>query len=83
MHNVTIDKQLCVGDETVLRTCTSDGGALLVQNGCSTQTSGNLAHSGEPAQVALRVENGRVQIDPNEALSDSASIEISILNSTL
>ena len=44
VQNVTIDNQLCVGNETQLRTCTSDGGALIVQNGCCTQTSGVLAH---------------------------------------
>ena len=84
VQNVTIDKQLCVGDETILRTCTSDGGALLVQNGCCTQTSGNLAHvCGEPEQIALRVENGRVQLDPNEALSSSTSVGVSVSNSTI
>ena len=84
MQNVTIDKQLCVGDETILRTCTSDGGALLVQNGCCTQTSGNLAHvCGEPEQIALRVENGRVQLDPNETLSSSTSVGVSVSNSTI
>ena len=73
-----------MGDETVLRTCTSDGGALVVQNGCCTQTSGHLAHiCGEPEQVALRVEKGRVQMDPNEALSDSSSVGVSIVSSTV
>lgn len=84
MQNVTIDKQLCVGDQTILRTCTSDGGALLVQNGCCTQTSGNLAHvCGEPGQIALRVENGRVQLDPNEALSSNTSVGVSVSNATV
>ena len=82
VKNVTIDKQLCVGDETHLRTSTSDGGALLVQNGCCPQTSGVLAHiCGESGQVALKSEKGKVQIDPGESLSDN-TMGVSIYNST-
>lgn len=82
VQNVTIDKQLCVGDETYLRTCGTDGGALIVQNGCCTQTSGNLAHiCGEPGQVALKVESGKVEVDPNEDLSGD-TVGVHIYNST-
>jgi len=80
---VTVDNQLCVGNETILRTYTAAGGALLVQNGCCTQTSGNLAHiCGESGQIALNVENGKVQIDPNEDLADTTT-GVSIRNSTI
>lgn len=82
MKNVTIDTQLCVGNETVLRTCTDDGGALVVQNGCCTQTSGNLVHiCGESGQNALKVESGKVIIDPNEDLAQSNSIGLHVYNS--
>ena len=81
VQNVTIDNQLCVGNETQLRTCTSDGGALIVQNGCCTQTSGVLAHiCGESGQVAFKTENGKVQMDPNDDLADD-TIGVSIYNS--
>ena len=83
VQNVTVDNQLCVGNETILRTYTAAGGALLVQNGCCTQTSGNLAHiCGESGQIALNVENGKVQIDPNEDLADTTT-GVSIRNSTI
>ena len=81
VQNVTVDSQLCVGNETQLRTCTSEGGALIVQNGCCTQTSGVLAHiCGESGQVAFKTENGRVQMDPNEELVDD-SVGVRIYNS--
>lgn len=82
VQNVTINEQLCVGNETVLRTCGADGGALVVQNGCSEQTSGNLVHIlGKAGQVALNVESGKISADVNEDLADN-SVGVAIVNST-
>lgn len=82
VQSVTINDQLCVGNETVLRTCGADGGALVVQNGCCEQTSGNLVHiRGEVGQVALNVESGKISADVNEDLADD-SAGVAIANST-
>jgi hypothetical protein len=69
VQNVTIDSQLCVGGSTVLRTCTTAGGALIVQNGCATQTSGVLAQvTGETGQLAFEVSAG------NTVLADTTTV---------
>ena len=79
--NVAVDNTLVVGGSSTLTTNCPDGGALTVSS-CVTQTSGDLAKvCGDPGQISLHVDTGRVIIDPNDALTDSTP-GVHVLNST-
>lgn len=68
VHNVAVDNSLVVGGNTTLTTNCPDGKALTVSS-CVTQTSGDLAKiCGEPGQISLHVNSGRVILDPDDDL---------------
>lgn len=67
VHNVTIDYNLSVGNNTTLTTCGNSGGALTVNTDSTcSQTSGDLVViNGTSGQSALNVSAGNLYVTEN------------------